>query len=64
MPIIGATELQPVNILGQYVQGMEAGRAAKAGPAWPRVVGAKLELPWLIATIGMEGPARLGIESE
>lgn len=27
MPIIGATELQPVNILGSYVQGLEAGRA-------------------------------------
>lgn len=27
MPIIGATELQPVNILGSYVQGLEMGRA-------------------------------------
>lgn len=27
MPVIGATELQPVNILGSYVQGMELGRA-------------------------------------
>lgn len=30
MPIIGATELQPVNILGSYVQGLEAGRTARA----------------------------------
>lgn len=30
MPIIGATELQPVNILGSYVQGLEGGRAARA----------------------------------
>lgn len=27
MPIIGATQLEPVNILGSYVQGMELGRA-------------------------------------
>lgn len=27
MPIIGATELQPVNILGSYAQGLELGRA-------------------------------------
>lgn len=27
MPVIGATELQPVNILGSYVQGLEMGRA-------------------------------------
>lgn len=27
MPIIGATELQPVNILGSYMQGLELGRA-------------------------------------
>lgn len=30
MPIIGATELQPVNILGSYIQGLEGGRAARA----------------------------------
>ena len=30
MPVIGATELQPVNILGSYVQGLEGGRAARA----------------------------------
>ena len=29
MPVIGATELQPVNILGSYVQGLEMGRANK-----------------------------------
>lgn len=28
MPVIGATQLEPVNILGSYVQGLEAGRAA------------------------------------
>lgn len=27
MPIIGATEIQPVNVLGSYIQGMEMGRA-------------------------------------
>ncbi|MCA3502563.1 MAG: hypothetical protein IOD05_04755, partial [Rhodobacter sp.] len=27
MAIIGATELQPVNLLGSYMQGMELGRA-------------------------------------
>jgi hypothetical protein len=30
MPIIGATQLEPVNMLGSYVQGLEAGRAARA----------------------------------
>lgn len=30
MPVIGATELQPVNILGSYIQGLEGGRAARA----------------------------------
>jgi len=30
MAVIGATELQPVNILGSYVQGLEGGRAARA----------------------------------
>lgn len=30
MPIIGATQLEPVNILGSYVQGLEGGRAARA----------------------------------
>lgn len=30
MAVIGARELQPVNVLGQYVQGLEAGRAAQA----------------------------------
>lgn len=30
MPVIGATELQPVNILGSYVQGLEGGRAARS----------------------------------
>ena len=29
MPIIGATELQPVNILGQYMQGMEMARGSR-----------------------------------
>jgi hypothetical protein len=29
MAVIGATQLEPVNVLGQYVQGLEAGRAAK-----------------------------------
>jgi hypothetical protein len=28
MAVIGATQLEPVNVLGQYVQGLEAGRAA------------------------------------
>ena len=27
MAIIGATQLEPVNVLGSYVQGMEMGRA-------------------------------------
>jgi hypothetical protein len=27
MPVIGTTQLEPVNILGSYVQGMELGRA-------------------------------------
>jgi hypothetical protein len=27
MPVIGATQLEPINILGSYVQGMEIGRA-------------------------------------
>jgi hypothetical protein len=30
MAVIGARELQPVNLLGQYVQGLEAGRQAQA----------------------------------
>jgi hypothetical protein len=30
MPVIGATELQPINILGSYVQGLEGGRAARS----------------------------------
>lgn len=30
MAVIGATQLEPVNVLGQYVQGLEAGRAARA----------------------------------
>lgn len=30
MAVIGATQLEPVNVLGQYVQGMELGRAATA----------------------------------
>jgi|688.fasta_scaffold73895_2 hypothetical protein len=30
MAVIGATELQPVNILGSYIQGLEGGRAARA----------------------------------
>lgn len=29
MAVIGATQLEPVNILGQYVQGLEAGRATR-----------------------------------
>jgi hypothetical protein len=29
MAVIGATQLEPVNVRGQYVQGLEAGRAAK-----------------------------------
>lgn len=33
MPIIGATQLEPVNILGSYVQGLEAGRANKLAQA-------------------------------
>ena len=30
MPVIGATQLEPVNILGSYVSGLEGGRAAAA----------------------------------
>jgi hypothetical protein len=30
MAVIGATQLEPVNVLGQYVQGLEAGRGARA----------------------------------
>jgi len=30
MPVIGATQLEPVNILGSYVQGLEASRQARA----------------------------------
>lgn len=30
MAVIGATQLEPVNVLGSYVQGLEAGRAAQA----------------------------------
>lgn len=30
MPIVGDTQIQPVNILGQFVQGMEMGRSASA----------------------------------
>lgn len=30
MPIVGATQLEPVNILGSYIQGLEGGRAARA----------------------------------
>lgn len=30
MAVIGATQLEPVNILGSYVQGLEGGRAARA----------------------------------
>lgn len=30
MPVIGATQLDPVNVLGSYVQGMELGRGARA----------------------------------
>ena len=30
MAVIGATQLEPVNVLGQYVQGLEAGRQFKA----------------------------------
>jgi len=33
MPIIGATELQPVNILGSYVQGLEGARANRMARA-------------------------------
>lgn len=33
MPVIGATELQPVNILGSYVQGLEMGRANRLAQA-------------------------------
>lgn len=29
MAVIGATQLEPVNVLGQYVQGLEAGRATR-----------------------------------
>jgi hypothetical protein len=29
MAVIGATQLEPVNVLGQYVQGLEAGRGAQ-----------------------------------
>ena len=29
MAVIGATQLEPVNVLGQYVQGLEAGRGAR-----------------------------------
>lgn len=29
MAVIGATQLEPVNVLGQYVQGLEAGRQAR-----------------------------------
>lgn len=29
MAVIGATQLEPVNVLGSYVQGLEAGRAAR-----------------------------------
>ncbi len=30
MAVIGATQLEPVNVLGQYVQGLEAGRQSQA----------------------------------
>jgi hypothetical protein len=30
MAVIGATQLEPVNVLGQYVQGLEAGRQTQA----------------------------------
>jgi hypothetical protein len=30
MAVVGATQLEPVNVLGQYVQGMEMGRQARA----------------------------------
>lgn len=33
MPVIGATELQPVNILGSYAQGIELGRANRLARA-------------------------------
>lgn len=33
MPVIGATQLEPVNILGSYVQGLEMGRANRLAQA-------------------------------
>ena len=30
MAVIGATQLEPVNVLGSYLQGMELGRGAVA----------------------------------
>lgn len=33
MPVIGATQLEPVNILGSYMQGMELGRANRLARA-------------------------------
>lgn len=49
MPIIGATELQPVNILGSYVQGLEAGRANQLARAQTEIARRKEQREELMA---------------
>ena len=49
MPIIGATELQPVNLLGSYVQGLEAGRANQLARAQTEIARRKEQREELMA---------------
>lgn len=49
MPIIGATELQPVNVLGSYVQGLEMGRANQLARAQTEIARRKEQREELMA---------------
>ena len=49
MPVIGATELQPVNILGSYIQGLEMGRANQLARAQTEIARRKEQREELMA---------------
>jgi hypothetical protein len=60
MAVIGATQLEPVNILGSYVQGMEIGRANRLAEqqqaAQMRAVQQETALRNYLATADLESP--------
>jgi hypothetical protein len=60
MPVIGATQLEPVNVLGSYVQGMELGRANRLAQqqqaAQMEAARQEVELRNYLSTADLESP--------